>query len=86
MMPLPFTASQAMTGTPRFMFEARYADVEPRLAREVHHVQDQNHGAAKIEDLVNEIEIPLEIRRVDDAEDSIGLGRVRAPPEQDVAG
>jgi len=35
--------------------------------------QDKNHRPAEIENLVNEIKIPLEIRRIDDAQDAIRL-------------
>src|SRR3954470_1800578 len=67
------------------VFQARDADVERRVHREIHHVQDEEDGPAEIENLVNEIEVSLQIRGIDNAENPIRLRRVSATTEETVA-
>ena len=55
-------------------------------AREVHHVEHHDHGPAEIEDLVGEIEVPLEVGRVEHADDTVGLRCIGAATEQHVSG
>ena len=73
-------------GNAEFVFEPGHADVESGLRRQVHHVKDEDDGSAQIENLMNEIKIPLEVRRIHDAQDAIGLFRIGAATEQHVPG
>ena len=59
--------------------------MSPACGGEVHHVEHEDDGPAEVEDLVDEVEVPLEVRGIDDAEDAVGLRRVGAAAEQDVA-
>ena len=73
-------------GDAQFLFEAGDADLQAGGFGEIHHVHDEDDGAAEIEYLMNEVEVPLEICGVDDAEDAVGLRRVGPAAEEDVAG
>ena len=72
-------------GDAELLLQAGNADVEPGLRGEVHHVQHEDDRTAEVEDLVDQVEVPLEVGRVDDAEDAVGLRGVAAPAEQHVA-
>ena len=67
------------------LLQPRDADREPRPGGKVHHVEDQDDGPAEVQHLVDKVEVPLEVRRIDDAEDPVGLGRVRPAAEEHVA-
>ena len=67
------------------VLEARHAQVAPAGRREVHHVQRENDGPAQIQHLMDEIEVPLEIGGVDDADDAVGLRDVGAAAKEHVA-
>ena len=73
-------------GDAEFLFEAGDVDGGTGGGGEVHHVDDEKHRPAEVENLVNEVEVSFEIGRVDDAEDAVGLGGVGAAAEEDVAG
>src|SRR5258708_3196178 len=62
----------------KLLLKAADADLQAGGFREVHHVHDEDDGAAEIEDLVDEIEVPLEVGGIDDAKDAVGLRRVGA--------
>ena len=67
------------------MLKAGDPQVEPRDCRQVHHVEHENGRPAKIQHLMDKIKIPLEVGGVDNADDAVGLRRVGAATEEDVA-
>jgi hypothetical protein len=73
-------------GDAELLFQPGDPHGEAGLGREVHHVQHEDDGPAEIEDLVHEVEITLEVGRIDDAQDAIRLWGVGAAAEQHVAG
>src|ERR1017187_1494696 len=60
-------------------------DRYPRLGREVHHVEDEDDGAPQVQYLVDEVQVSLEVRGVDDAEHPVRLRGVEAPAQEHVA-
>ena len=69
----------------QLVFEPGNAQVKPRSHGEIHHVQHQDHGPAQIEHLMDQIQIPLDIRGIDDADDAVRLHRVGPSAEKDIA-
>ena len=72
-------------GDAELVLKAGDANGEAGLGGEIHHVQHENHRAAKIENLVNEVEVSFEIGRVDDAENAVGLCGVGTAAEEHVS-
>ena len=56
------------------MLKSGDANVQARGQREIHHVQDEHHRPAQIEDLMNEVEVPLDDAQPDEIE-AIERGR-----------
>jgi hypothetical protein len=72
-------------GDAELVFEACHANVEARGHGDIHHVEHKDHRSAEVENLVNEIEISLQIRGVDDAKDPVRLWSIGPPAEQHIA-
>ncbi len=72
-------------GNAEFALEFGGVDLHAGGHRHIHHVEGDDDGPAEIEDLVDEVEVALEIRGVDDADDPVGLRRVEAPAEEHIA-
>ena len=72
-------------GHAEFFFETRRVDLDPGARGEIEHVQRDDDGPAEVENLVNEVEVPLEIGGVDNADDAVGLRSVFAAAEEHVA-
>ena len=71
-------------GNTQLVLEPGDTNVESARDRHIHHVQNQDHRSAEIQNLVNEVEVSFEIRGVDNAQDSVGLRRVSAASEEHV--
>ena len=69
----------------QFVFEPGNAHVKPRSHGEIHHVQHQDRGSAEIKHLMDQVQISLKIRRIDDADDAVRLRRVGPPAKEDIA-
>ena len=61
-------------------------DRDPRSLRDVDHVERDDGRYPVVDDLADEVEVPLEVARVDDADDRVGKGRVPCVPEEDIGG
>ncbi len=72
-------------GDAEFLFHAGGAHHEAGTLGDVHHVKNEDHGAAEIKDLVNEVEVALEVGGVGDAHDAVGHRGVGAAAEEHVA-
>ncbi len=65
--------------------ERRHIDPQTGGSRLIHHVEHNDDRQAKVEDLRGEVEVPLEIGRVDDAHDTVGAWCIAAAAEQHIA-
>ncbi len=60
-------------GQPRLLFERFRVDAVAVLFHGVHHVERDDHGHVDFHELRRQIEVTLEVGRVDDVDDAIGL-------------
>ena len=61
-------------------------DLDAGLGGGVGHVERDDDREAEVEHLRHEVQVALEVRRVGDADDDVGLGLVRDPPDEGVEG
>ena len=57
-------------------------DADLSCLRNVPHVQDENCRQAEIQHLTEQIEVPFEVRRIDDTDDGVDFAHVLLPTEQ----
>ena len=60
-------------GQSRFLFERLCVDFIAALFHGVHHVERDDHGHVDFHKLRGQIEVALEVGRIDDIDDAIGL-------------
>jgi hypothetical protein len=60
------------------------SSVEPLARRDVDHIHRQHGRQAEFQHLAHQVQVPLEVARVDDAQDHVDLRHVAAAGEQHV--
>ena len=72
MMPVPFRAEISTTGQPSWRDELLDVDLVAVLLDDVHHVDGHDHRDAELGQLRGEVEVPLQVRAVDDVQNRVG--------------
>ena len=85
-MPRLRTATVSITGTPSSSVEPLRVELEPVALGEVDHVERDDRRQAELDQLQREAQMIVEVGRVDDDQQRVGLPLALLLAEQDVAG